>query len=250
MLRFYWKLAKEAPKLLVEGYSIFLSALGAIAFGCLLVPRARRWGENMMNWEHISAWWAVAPVGLLFLWGLLKANYKAHRELAEKLEAMVPRFNFAELLRSRNREIERIMPDLSNPTSLKIAHNQLADVQVRIVKTLHQANSQWKHAPAGWSTDLPILHAWAGLAQVFSERYPHEISSPFATLYEPTESGLEINQDTFPTVKEHAMNLTALIIREIEHPDLPKNEEDKRVFQNTVALYLLRSGANGEALGH
>lgn len=250
MHRFYAKLVPVALLSIWSGYSLFLTALGAVAFLLLFFPISREWGERMMNWQDISPWWAVVPIGLLCLWGMLKANYVAYRELEEQLESMKLRFDATNVLEGIKAEIDKLSPALNKPASITAARGQLEDIQKRVVHTLYQDGSKWNHVPEGWlnvaSSNVPKLYVWAALAAVFEQRYSAEIPS-LATLYNKlTNSGAQITQDNFPAEKAHATKLVGLIVREIKHPETANPIEHKDVFLQTVQRYVSQNTTKAE----
>ncbi len=43
---------------------------------------------GIADWWTFSLWWALAPIGLLFLYGLLRANYEEYRKVERKAEEL------------------------------------------------------------------------------------------------------------------------------------------------------------------
>jgi hypothetical protein len=83
MWAFYWRLTRRVPAILWTAANISKSVIAFAAFLLLLLNRYI--GGKLLTWWHgISPWWAFLPVGLIFLYGLMKANYERYCQL-EKL---------------------------------------------------------------------------------------------------------------------------------------------------------------------
>jgi hypothetical protein len=79
MLRFYWKLLRRTPLLLWESARKWDTVAG-IATLCLLGLGVK------VDW---MPWWLVfVPILLLFLYGLLNANYEAFRDIEQSRDAL------------------------------------------------------------------------------------------------------------------------------------------------------------------
>jgi hypothetical protein len=81
VLRFYWKLLLRGPVLLWEASKGWVTFTGIAAFYLALSPRLAKVGLSLFG--SISPLWALLPVGLLFLYGLLKANYEQFQVVEE-----------------------------------------------------------------------------------------------------------------------------------------------------------------------
>ncbi len=80
MWRFYWVLVCGIPKALYNVADLTLSASAVVAFFLTLLNR--RLGERLvMSWHAISPWWALLPMGLLFIYGLMRSNYEHYCQL-------------------------------------------------------------------------------------------------------------------------------------------------------------------------
>lgn len=206
----------------------------------------RKDGDWMSDWTNdvlIAAPVAgvtVVVCNILYSWAF--APRRIYYEDQTTIATMKSRFDFTAPLKAKREEISAITFDVNNQASLDKAHRQLADVQVRIIKTLRRDDSEWRHAPVGWTDDnVKLIFAWAGLAEVFSQRYPDEISSPIQ-LYDAGDHMVrEIRPENFQAVKAHAINLTNLIIREIESPELVKATETPEVFAQFLNRYPWRN---------
>lgn len=80
MFRFYWRLLREVPSAFRDLWeaSAFWTSLIVVVLGAS-VPVLKRF--------ELSGWYALIPIGVLFLWAVLHANY--HH--AQHLEAQVER---------------------------------------------------------------------------------------------------------------------------------------------------------------
>lgn len=128
VLRFYLRLFADVPRVLWHGFSRVFTCLTIL--GVLLLVVSRPLGLAVLNWD-LSAWWALAPVGILALYGLMKANYQkfamteqkrnentaAAEELFQALKALQvlyenskPARIFYENLRRQEEEDEQIWP--------------------------------------------------------------------------------------------------------------------------------------------
>jgi hypothetical protein len=81
MLRYYWALARRLPSIfrtMVEGWAFWV-AMVLVVLG-FLSPELAMAAQTELG----SRWWALVPVGVLILWGILKANYEQFQRV-EKL---------------------------------------------------------------------------------------------------------------------------------------------------------------------
>lgn len=79
MLRFYWKLLRRTPILLWKSAKQWDAIAGIVSL-CLLGLR--------VSVEWLPWWVIVAPIGILFLYGLIKANYETFQEIEADKAAM------------------------------------------------------------------------------------------------------------------------------------------------------------------
>ncbi len=79
-MRFYWKLILRIPGSLWGSASFLEKTISVSAF-CLSV-------FGVTAWWPFSPLWALAPVALLFIYGLMKANYDKFRELERERDAL------------------------------------------------------------------------------------------------------------------------------------------------------------------
>lgn len=70
---FYLRLLWRLPVRLVETIDKVLAIIGVIAFALLLFNKPA--AGKLMDWDGISPWYAVVPIGILWLYSLLRANY-------------------------------------------------------------------------------------------------------------------------------------------------------------------------------
>lgn len=80
MFRFYWRLLREVP-------SAFRDLWEASAFWTSLIVVVLGASVPVLKRLELSGWYALIPIGVLFLWAVLHANY--HH--AQHLEAQVER---------------------------------------------------------------------------------------------------------------------------------------------------------------
>jgi len=90
----------------MAGFNKVLTSIGIV--GVLLLAISRPYGLAVLNWE-LSAWWVLGPVGLLLVYGLMKANYERfamiEREENENQTAV-------QALIQENKSLRRLIRDL------------------------------------------------------------------------------------------------------------------------------------------
>lgn len=69
MLAYSIKLLRRVPKLLWESTDSYLTALGIFLLALTLFNRPL--ADRLGDWEGVSPWWSLVPVGLLLLYGLI-----------------------------------------------------------------------------------------------------------------------------------------------------------------------------------
>ncbi len=80
MWRFHWILVRQIPVVLWTAANRWKSIAAFILFLLTLVNR--RFGGKLVNsWHAISPWWAFLPVGLLFVYGLMRSNYEHFKQM-------------------------------------------------------------------------------------------------------------------------------------------------------------------------
>ena len=82
-LRFYGQMLRDVPEAAWSALGWF-GNLVLLVLGILFVLN-RSLARLVSSWHGISPWWAVVPFGLLFLVGILRANYRRHTRLQGKL---------------------------------------------------------------------------------------------------------------------------------------------------------------------
>lgn len=78
MGQYYWALVSKVPGLLVSSTERLNTAVAFVGFVLLLTHREYLSEAALKSWAAFSSWWAAVPIGLLLLWGLLKANYQTY----------------------------------------------------------------------------------------------------------------------------------------------------------------------------
>src|SRR5437867_3899899 len=83
MLAFYWALIRRIPGILFQATNNWLVTATIITFLIGVVISVNRIiGKRFMtSWQGISQWWALLPIGILLLYGIMKANYERVRQL-------------------------------------------------------------------------------------------------------------------------------------------------------------------------
>jgi hypothetical protein len=84
MWRFYWGLVCRIPALLWVAANRWKSIAAFILFFLALFNR-QLGGRLVTSWHAISLWWAFLPVGILFVYGLMKSNYEHFCQLESNL---------------------------------------------------------------------------------------------------------------------------------------------------------------------
>lgn len=83
MLAFYVSLARPTLSGLWDGFNRIVTVLLLAAFVLILLNQPL--GQQLVNWDGVSPWWALAPAGVLGLYGLLRANYARYANLSREL---------------------------------------------------------------------------------------------------------------------------------------------------------------------
>lgn len=82
-------LLRRAPVAAIRAASSALLAIGAVIVVIALFNRPL--ARHVSNWQGFSPWWAVAPFIVLFMYGLLKANYEEVVAIAASGQAALER---------------------------------------------------------------------------------------------------------------------------------------------------------------
>ena len=84
-VRFYRRLGRDAPRELLAA----LNRTGALISAVVLVIALlnRELARAVSEWDGVSPLWALALISVLFIIGLLHANYTAFRTLQEEVWA-------------------------------------------------------------------------------------------------------------------------------------------------------------------
>ena len=78
--RFYGRLVWQMLSILWAAADHYLTVVGVASFFVILLnPEIAVLAESA--WSGISRWWALVPLGVLFAYGLMKANYEAFQEV-------------------------------------------------------------------------------------------------------------------------------------------------------------------------
>jgi apolipoprotein N-acyltransferase len=78
--RFYGRLVWRMLSILWTAADRYLTVVGVASFfAVLLNPEIAALAESA--WAGISRWWSLVPLGVLFAYGLMKANYEAFQEV-------------------------------------------------------------------------------------------------------------------------------------------------------------------------
>ena len=87
---YWWSMAKEIPGLLFYSWRAVFSIPVCTLFFVALFNRqiAEHWSET---WKGISPWWSVAVMGILLLWGVMRAIYERDRDLYSAYKAVEER---------------------------------------------------------------------------------------------------------------------------------------------------------------
>jgi hypothetical protein len=76
MWTFYWLLLRKIPHTLHTALDWTVTALTVISFIITLV------GQRLVNsWHALSPWWSLLPLGLFFVYGMMRSNYEHFCEL-------------------------------------------------------------------------------------------------------------------------------------------------------------------------
>jgi len=79
-LRYWGTVLASVPGLLIDkAVSRVLAGIGLVAL--IVLAFNRPLGEKIMSWEGISPWWAIVPMIVLFLYGLMRAIHAKHAAL-------------------------------------------------------------------------------------------------------------------------------------------------------------------------
>lgn len=92
MLRFYGTLLRRTPKLLFEGWNLLVT-LPSLVITALALFNRQLADALTTTWEGLPPYIALAPLGVLFAYGLLRANYEQFRETEQRIKTLeaVPR---------------------------------------------------------------------------------------------------------------------------------------------------------------
>lgn len=83
VLRFYGRLLRRTPVLLFVATDRVVTFVAVVL--TLMVATNREWaGWLELTWATISPTWALLPIGLVLLYGLLRANYEEHQKAVER----------------------------------------------------------------------------------------------------------------------------------------------------------------------
>jgi cell division protein FtsB len=93
--------------LLWESTDSYLTGLAALVFALTLFNRGL--ADRVSAWEGVSPLWSLAPVALLFLYGLMRANYAEFRKVENERDGLRADLRDAvrgrEELRQENKEL-------------------------------------------------------------------------------------------------------------------------------------------------
>jgi hypothetical protein len=84
VLRHHKELAFRAPALLWEASKVWTTLIAILSLYLLLNKKLAAWGYNLIG--TVSPWWALVPVGVLFLFGLMQANFEQYRQMERELD--------------------------------------------------------------------------------------------------------------------------------------------------------------------
>ena len=85
--RFYWSLVCRIPALIFSATARVGTLSVMVVF--IIVVLNRQWARFVMqNWMGFSPWWALIPVGALFIWALLKANFEKFQAVQDEVERL------------------------------------------------------------------------------------------------------------------------------------------------------------------
>jgi hypothetical protein len=79
VLRFYLRILKRLPRVIYDAASIAGTLAVLVAAGVLAFNRPL--ARQVLGWSGFSPIWAVAPCGLIVVYGLAKTNYEEARRL-------------------------------------------------------------------------------------------------------------------------------------------------------------------------
>jgi hypothetical protein len=113
--RYWGGIVRLTPGLLITGAVSPVAAI-IMLVTLLLLLFNRPLARSIMNWDGISSWWALVPIGLLFLYGIMRAIHARHVELQHERNELADRLD---QLRSES-AIERVVSKMTQrrPTKL------------------------------------------------------------------------------------------------------------------------------------
>lgn len=106
MWTFYWRLVRKIPHTLRSSMDLTVTCLTAVSFVLTLI------GPHLVDsWSSLPPWVPLIPVGLFFVYGMMRANYEHFRE-QEK--------SFADILEVSDQDKDRLKSELSSLKSPEI----------------------------------------------------------------------------------------------------------------------------------
>lgn len=170
MRSFYWRLLRQAPVLVWRAGDGTLKAFAlAVALAGGLNHAWAAWIDS--GWQGISPAWGFLPVGLLFVYGLLKANHEAFvaLQVAAALPDPLDPAAFAQEFSSWLAAKRAAVPRSPDPTNVLIGAIGL-DRSAQSRSRAHLANLK-----AEWQRDVDRVDALA--RSEFHERFRGRVVS-------------------------------------------------------------------------
>lgn len=168
MWRFYLGLLPRVPKLAFDSADLFLKGFAILVFVITLFNRPL--AQSLTNWEGISPSWALVPVGLLFVYGLARANYERFREVQR--ESAADARAGAQERRARNETLQAYFDQMGSlllredgpPRGSEAARKASALARSRTLAVLQGLDSEGKrgilrflHDSRLMENDLPLI---------------------------------------------------------------------------------------------
>lgn len=106
MLRFYGLLAIRAVEVFYKAADHLTTAIsiGVFLFSFVILFNESAGKAIVSTWDGISPWWSLLPLGLLFLYGLARANYQQFQQLESRLTAAQSEITSQALINSQLQE--------------------------------------------------------------------------------------------------------------------------------------------------
>lgn len=134
----------------------------------------------LTSWHAISPWWALLPVGLLFVYGLMKSNYEHFRQFEADLNQRLSNkeFEFSQLQTKHAAALSEIA-DLKKPPNRNPGEeDRYKQVELQLQKCSNKAIVMLKHLQIYGNVDmgmytsiLPDRMSKPEAQQVLSELY-------------------------------------------------------------------------------